>query len=70
VKEYRVQFANAWSEKTGDEVPSETMSLEHAQRFIADHPDTAYVILERTAAAEPSIWSLLQDDDPSIAERS
>ncbi|MFG6491629.1 hypothetical protein [Microbacterium sp. P03] len=61
--EYRVQFANAWSEKNGDEVPSETMSLEDAQRFIVDHPETEYVILVRTVGAEPSIWSLLPFDE-------
>lgn len=57
--EYRVQFANAWSEKNGDEVPEETMSLEDARRFIADHPETEYVILRRTAGAAPSLWSLV-----------
>jgi hypothetical protein len=60
--ENRVQFSNAWSEKDGDAVPSETMSLEDAQRFIADHPETESVILHRTAGAEPSIWSALPSD--------
>lgn len=58
VMEYRVQFANDWSEKNGDEVASEVMPLEEAQQFIADHPETEYVILERTAGVEPSIWSV------------
>ncbi len=61
--EYRVQFANAWSEKNGDEVPSETMSLEDAHRFIAHHPETEYVILRRTTGDERSIWSVLPPDD-------
>lgn len=33
-----MQFALAWSEKNGNEVPEETMPLEDARRFIADHP--------------------------------
>lgn len=46
------------------------MPLEDAQRFIADHPDTAYVILQRRANPEISSWSLLQFDYSGIAERS
>jgi hypothetical protein len=57
--EYRVQFANYWSEKNGDEVTDETMSLEDARRWVSNHPQSEYVILQREADAPGSIWSLL-----------
>lgn len=59
MREYRVQFANYWSEKNGDEVTDETMSLEDARRWVANHPQTEYVILHREADAPGAIWSLL-----------
>ncbi|WP_345801635.1 hypothetical protein AAIB33_00630 [Microbacterium sp. AZCO] len=68
--EYRVQFRNDWSEKNGDVVPEETMPLKDAQRFIAEHPETEYVILQRTTDSEPSTWSLLPEDDSSTAGHS
>jgi hypothetical protein len=57
--EYRVQFANYWSEKNGDEVTDEIMSLEEARTWISEHAHTEYVILQREAGSPPSIWSLL-----------
>ncbi|WP_139327305.1 hypothetical protein [Microbacterium sp. RURRCA19A] len=60
MKDYRVQFANSWSEKNGDEVTDETMSLEEARRWISNHPQTEYVILERESDAPGSVWSLLE----------
>ncbi|WP_460738559.1 hypothetical protein [Microbacterium neimengense] len=63
MKEYRVQFKNAWSERNGDEVTARVMSLEEARRFIAEHPETEYVILQRTAGDPPSIWSVLAPED-------
>ncbi|MDR6200255.1 ABC-type nitrate/sulfonate/bicarbonate transport system substrate-binding protein [Microbacterium sp. SORGH_AS428] len=63
MKEYRVQFKNSWSEKNGDEVTERVMTLEDAQRFIAEHPETEYVVLERSAGDPPSIWSLLAPED-------
>ncbi len=62
MKEYRVQFKNYWSEKNGDEVTGRVMSLANARRYIAEHPETEYVILERTAGDPPSIWSLFSPD--------
>lgn len=59
MREYRVQFANYRSEKTGDEVTNETMSLEDARRWVANHPQTEYVILHREADTPGAIWSLL-----------
>ena len=61
--EYRVQFANYWSEKNGDEVTDEIMSLEDARHWIANHPQTEYVILQREADAPGSIWSLLSREN-------
>lgn len=63
MKEYRVQFKNAWSERNGDEVTERVMSLEDARRFIAERPETEYVILERTAGDPPSIWSVFASVD-------
>ena len=63
MKEYRVQFADYWSERNGDEVTDRVMSLEDARLYIAQHPETEYVILERTAGEPPSIWSLLSPED-------
>lgn len=63
MKEYRVQFKNSWSEKNGDEVTERVMTLEDAQRFIAEHPETEYVVLERSAGDPPSIWSLRAPED-------
>ncbi|MFF0910321.1 hypothetical protein ACFWZW_06490 [Microbacterium enclense] len=61
--EYRVQFAHHWSEKNGDEPPSEqVMTLEDARRWIASHPGVDYVILQRTrtVGAEPSLWTVFE----------
>lgn len=63
VKEYRVQFKNSWSERNGDEVTDRVMSLEDARRYIAEHPETEYVILERTEGDPPSVWSLISSED-------
>ncbi|UIN31014.1 hypothetical protein [Microbacterium binotii] len=63
MKEYRVQFKNAWSERNGDEVTARVMSLEAARRFIADHPETEYVILQRSAGDPSSIWSLAPENE-------
>jgi hypothetical protein len=63
MKEYRVQFKNYWSEKNGDEVTARAMSLEEARRYIAEHPETEYVVLQRTAGDPASIWSLLSPED-------
>jgi len=63
VTEYRVQFKNAWSERNGDEVTERVMSLGDARRFIAEHPETEYVILQRSAGDPPSIWSLLAEEE-------
>lgn len=57
--EYRVQYANYASEKIGDELTDETMSLEEARTWISKHAPTAYVILQRDAGPPPSRWSLL-----------
>ncbi|WP_230006023.1 hypothetical protein [Microbacterium sp. Bi128] len=61
--EYRVQFANYWSEKNGDEVTEETMSLEDARRWISRHPQTEYVILQREADLPGAIWSLVSREN-------
>jgi hypothetical protein len=63
VTEYRVQFKNAWSERNGGEVTERVMSLGDARRFIAEHPETEYVILQRSAGDPPSIWSLLAEEE-------
>ncbi|QCQ17138.1 hypothetical protein [Microbacterium sp. RG1] len=63
VKEYRVQFKNYWSERNGDEVTERVMTLADARRFIAEHPETEYVILQRSAGDPPSIWSLLAEEE-------
>lgn len=63
MEEYRVQFKNWWSEKNGDEVPEQVMALEDARRFIAQHPETEYVILRRDAGDPPSVWSPLPTED-------
>lgn len=57
--EYRVQYANYGSEKTGKELTDEIMSLEEARTWISEHAHTEYVILQREAGSPPSIWSLL-----------
>lgn len=59
VIEYRVQYANYSSEKIGDELTEEIMSLEEARTWISEHPRTEYVILQREAGSPPSLWSLL-----------
>ncbi|MEV8136759.1 hypothetical protein [Microbacterium aurantiacum] len=61
--EYMVQFRNYWSEKNGDVRPDGTMSLNEAQRYVAEHPETEYVILHRTGGAEPSLWTPVAPDD-------
>ncbi len=35
------------------------MSLEDARRWVSNHPQTEYVILQREADAPGSLWSLL-----------
>lgn len=57
--EYRVQFKNYWSERNGDDVTDEVTSLEDARRWILNHPQTEYVILQREVDVPGSIWSVL-----------
>ncbi|MET0886088.1 MAG: hypothetical protein ABWX92_06520 [Mycetocola sp.] len=57
--EYRVQYANYSSEKTGEELADEIMSLEQARAWISEHPQTEYVILQREAGSSLSLWSPL-----------
>jgi hypothetical protein len=61
VIEFRVQYADYASEKTGAELPAEdVMSLEEARQWIAAHPTTEYVVLRRTRqqGGEPSLWEV------------
>lgn len=63
--EYRVQFANYWSEKNGDEVTDEVMSLEDARRSVSNHPRSEYVILQREADLPGAIWSVVSGENES-----
>lgn len=60
MREYRVQFANHWSEKNGDQVTDEAMSLADARQWVASHPEGEYVILQRERDAPGAIWTLHQ----------
>lgn len=44
------------------------MSLDEAQRYVAEHPETEYVILHRTGGAKPSLWTPVAPDVASEAK--